>query len=391
MRLAGNPMPLESSLSPEQASAPSGMVSIVVPCFKESENIPLLVERLGHVLQGRDWEVIFVDDDSPDGSAQVLRELAQQNKRVRFLSRIGRRGLSSACVEGMASSAAPYLLVMDADLQHDETIIPQMLDRLAEDPALDLVVGTRYAAGGGTGEWSAIRRFASRFATLLEKMVLRTPLSDPMSGFFLMRREVFDQTVHQLSAKGFKILLDLVLSSPRKLRLAEVPYTFRTRQHGESKLDAVVALEYLMLLLDKLVGRIIPVGFLIYTFVGATGVLLHLGMLAIFFEGLGWSFGPAQTGATVAAMISNFIFNNQLTFRSSRLRGPALLPGMGLYLLVCGIGAVCNVQLASYLFQHDVPWWVAGPVGGLVSAVWNYTVSAHLIWTWLQNQFARRR
>ncbi|HEY5792277.1 MAG TPA: GtrA family protein, partial [Chthoniobacterales bacterium] len=215
------------------------------------------------------------------------------------------------------------------------------------------------------------------------------PLSDPMSGFFVLRRRVFEESVRRLSAKGFKILLDIVLSSPRPLKLAEVPYTFRTRQHGESKLDAVVAFEYLMLLIDKLVGRFIPVGFLLYTLVGASGVVLHLAVLALLFRGMGWGFEAAQAGATFVAMLSNFAFNNLLTFRSSRLKGAAFLPGLALYLAVCGVGAICNVQLAEYLFQHGIPWWVAGTIGGLVGAVWNYAVSAHLIWTWLRQRFTR--
>ncbi len=366
-------------------------VSVIVPTYRERDNIPLVVDRLEKLLGDFDWEAIFVDDDSNDGSLEVLLRLARTNPKVRFIRRIGRRGLASACLEGMASSSAELLAVMDADLQHDETILPAMLKAFGYDALLEFVVGTRYAGDGGVGNWSKSRQFISRFATGIEKAILRTNLSDPMSGFFALRRTVFEETVRRMTGKGFKILLDLVLSAGRPLRIKEFSYEFRTRQHGESKLDVVVGLEYLYLLLDKTLGRFVPVRFLLYVLAGTTGLLLHLGVLAMVFRVFEAPFLVSQTVATVVAMISNFLVNNAITFRSSRLKGPLLPLGLTAYMAICAIGAVVNVQTAEYLHQSTVTWWLAGATGALIGAVWNYAVSTQIVWTWLPRSLKSRK
>ena len=251
-------------------------LSVVVPTFNERANVLELLQRLRECLAGHRWEVIFVDDDSPDGTAQFVREIGQRDNRVRCIQRIGRRGLSLACVEGMLASSAPYLAVIDGDLQHDETLLPHMLERLKQDQT-DIVIGTRYAPGGELGDWNQSRAAISHFATRLSRLVLRADLSDPMSGFFMLRREAMERCVRKLSGIGFKILVDLFASSSRPLRFAELPYEFRTRKAGESKLDTQAAWDYVMLLLDKLIGHLIPVRFLAFSLVGGTGVLVHFG------------------------------------------------------------------------------------------------------------------
>ncbi|MFA7344976.1 MAG: glycosyltransferase family 2 protein [Terrimicrobiaceae bacterium] len=358
-------------------------VTVVVPTFRERENIPLVVERLEALLGEFEWEVVFVDDDSDDGSDSVLLDLSRRHPRVRALRRIGRRGLASACLEGMASSSAEIFAVMDADLQHDETILPAMIGAFRQDPALDLAVGTRYTGEGGFSDWSKRRQFVSKFATLIEKSVLRTPLSDPMSGFFVMRRALFEETVRHMTSKGFKILLDIVLSTRRKLRTQEFPYEFRARRHGESKLDVVVGLEYLYLLVDKTLGRLVPVSFVLYVLAGLSGLLLHLSILGVLYRWGGVSFFDAQISATAVAMISNFLVNNAVTFRSRRLKGFLLAAGLTAYIAICALGAIVNVLSADYLFDHAIPWWFAGAAGALIGAVWNYAVSTQIVWTWL--------
>lgn len=358
--------------------------SIIIPAYNERDNIPLVVERLESLLGDFDWEIVFVDDDSQDGSREVLMDLARAKPRVRFIRRIGRRGLASACLEGMASSAADVFAVMDCDLQHDETILPGMLRAFEEDSQLELAVGSRYTGkGGGTGEWSKSRVFVSRFATKIGSVVRKTELTDPMSGFFAIRRNIFEETVRQMTGKGFKILLDIVLSAGRPLRVREFPYEFRTRQHGESKLDIVVAFEYLYLLADKIFGRFVPVRFVLYVLAGVSGLVLHLGILGVLHKLASVPFGSAQILATLAAMASNFLVNNSVTFRQQRLKGSLFLPGLAAYMLICGIGAVVNVQSAEYLFDQLIPWWFAGAAGALVGAVWNYAVSTQIVWTWL--------
>lgn len=354
-------------------------LTIVVPTMNERDNVGPLVGKLHAALGGVDWEVIFVDDDSIDGTSEVLLELAQHDRRVRCLRRIGRRGLAGACIEGILASTAPIVAVMDADLQHDEGLLWPMLDAIRNGHA-DAVVGSRYASGGSTGDWHPSRRRLSGLATWLAHQLVRTEISDPMSGFFMLRRGVFDAAVRNLSGVGFKILLDILASSPEPVRVAELPYTFRTRVAGESKLDSAAAWEFLLLLLDKTVGRFVPIRFMLFSVVGVIGLAVHLLTLGLAHEGLGASFEVAQSIATLVAMTNNFFINNILTYRDVRLRGRRLLLGLMSFYLICALGAVANVGVASVVYGSDRPWWFAGIAGALVGAVWNYAVSSVFTW-----------
>jgi dolichol-phosphate mannosyltransferase len=360
--------------------AASGAVelSVVVPTFNERDNIALLVERLDQVLAGIAWEVVFVDDDSPDDTAAAVRSLAQRDRRVRVVQRLGRRGLSSACVEGVLSSAAPYFAVMDADLQHDDTMLPAMFAKLkAED--LDVVVGSRYLVDGEIEGLSGRREQISRLGTRVARLILHADLSDPMSGFFVMRRAAFDEAVRGLSLQGFKILLDIFSSSPRQLRFAEVPYRFLPRQHGTSKLDTMAAWEFGMLILDKLIGRIVPVRFFVFAIVGASGLAVHLTALGLL-TAARLEFGAAQTLAVITAMTWNFFLNNLITYRDRRLRGAALLRGLFSFYAICAVGAVANIGVAEIVFNRQGTWWLAGLAGAAIGVVWNFAVSSFLTW-----------
>jgi dolichol-phosphate mannosyltransferase len=368
-----------AEISIERTKIQTVELTIVVPTFNERDNVLEVVQRLDSCLRGYAWEVMFVDDDSPDGTADQIREMARQDRRIRCIQRIGRRGLSSACTEGMMASSAPYLAVMDADCQHDETALPRMVELLKAGEA-DIVVGSRYVDGGGIGNWNASRAKMSRFATHLSRLIIKQDLSDPMSGFFAFRGDVLNPAVRNLSNLGFKILLDLLASSPRPLRLKEVPYEFRNRHAGESKLDSQAMWDYLMLLLDKLVGHIVPVRFIAFGLVGAVGVVLHFALLTTLFRWMGLPFAVSQASATIAAMISNFALNNALTFRDMRLKGWRWARGLALFVLVCGIGALANVGIASYLFTRNRMWVLAAFAGIVVGAVWNYAMSAMYTW-----------
>ena len=359
---------------------PAPELVVVVPTLNERANIAELVARLDAVLRGTAWEVVFVDDDSPDGTAALVRELSAADPRIRGLQRLGRRGLSSACVEGALASAAPIVAVMDADLQHDEAILPLMLAAMREDPCLDLAVGSRYAAGGSVGDWEAGRVAISAFATRLSRLVTSVPIADPMSGFFMIRREKFEAAMRRLSGHGFKILLDLLASSPTPLRLREFAYTFRPRLHGDSKLNSMVAWEYLMLVLDKLVGRVVPVRFVLFALIGGVGVGVNLVVLRIGL-GQGLGFPLAESLATAAAMVGNFLLNNQLTYRDRRLRGARTLRGLAVFCVGCAVGAVANVGIAASVFDTNGQWWLAGLAGAVLGAVWNYAIASTYVWT----------
>ena len=367
------PSPLTSGARPAPIE-----LTVVVPTFNERENVPLLVERLAIVLAGVEWEVVFVDDDSPDGTADVVRDIARRDARVRVIERIGRRGLSSATVEGVLSSAAGYFAVMDADLQHDETALPRMLARIKAE-RLDIVVGSRYLTGNRAAGLSRRRQAISHFAGRISGLVLKADLTDPMSGFFLMTRPAFDETVHRLSQQGFKILLDIFASSPRPLRLAEEPCEFHARRHGESKLDSMAAWEFGMLILDKLIGRYVPVRFVVFAFVGGTGLVVQLGVLYLL-AAFGLGFAPAQSVAVFSAMTWNFFLNNFITYRDRQLRGLKLLRGLVIFYAVCSLGAVANIGVGEFVFDMRQLWWLAGVAGAVIGVVWNFTVSSYLTW-----------
>jgi dolichol-phosphate mannosyltransferase len=354
-------------------------LAIIVPTLDERDNVAELLPRLQQALRGIAWEVVFVDDDSHDGTIELLRDFQRRYPNVRCLRRIGRRGLASACIEGMLASAAPFLAVMDADLQHDERILPRMLDALRSE-RLDIVIGSRFASGASAGGLSPRRLWLSWIANHLSRMIAGVDLSDPMSGFFMLRREFLDDTVHRLSGVGFKILLDLMTSAPRPVRFLELPFELRTRRRGASKLDLPVMLEYVALLGDKLLGRTVPWRFVVFVLVGSFGLVVHLAVLALCLKLLGLPFYSSQVVATLVAMTSNFNLNNILTYRDRRLRGYALIYGHASFYLICSVGALANFQIAELLYQKGVHWAPAGLLGAVVGAVWNYAVSS--IFTW---------
>lgn len=355
-------------------------LAIIVPTFNEANNIAPLVESLESVLTGVDWEVMFVDDDSPDGTYRVVRNLGAQNSRVRGLLRIGRRGLSSACIEGMLACNARYLAVMDADHQHDESLLPRMLKTLREG-GVDLVVGSRYVGGGSSDQGlSYVRSAGSKLATRLSLMLLPQRLSDPMSGFFMMRKEVLDGSLGRLYGKGFKILLDIISAHEGPIRIAETPYDMKPRHAGESKLDSTVVLDFLLMLLDRKLRGLVPARFFLFIMVGLSGVGVHMAVLYALFALLSNSFAWSQALATVVAMTSNFFLNNHYTFRDRRLHGREIITGLLSFYVACGIGALINVALASFLFERGMLWVAAGLVGAAIGAVWNFTLSSFLTW-----------
>lgn len=361
-----------------QSSVPIEL-AVVIPTFKERESVPLLLEKLHSTLDGFEWEAIFVDDHSPDGTAEYLRSIAVTNPRIHVIERIGRRGLSSACIEGMMATAAPYIAVMDADLQHDESVLPAMLEKIKAEN-LDVVVASRKVAGGSMGEFAESRVRLSNLGSDVSKLICHCDVTDPMSGFFVVNSTFFRNTAGRLTGTGFKILLDILASSKTPPKLGEVPYRFRTRQAGESKLDVNVQLEYLYLIIDKVIGSYVPTRFVLFLLVGSLGVLVHLGVLAAVYLAHREQFALAQAIATFVAMTFNFLLNNVVTFRDRRLRGTKLITGLLLFYLACSLGAMINVSFASMLAHAGIAWYVAGAAGTIISSVWNYWVNTVLTW-----------
>jgi dolichol-phosphate mannosyltransferase len=384
MPAAGDP---EAGGAPVPGASETAVLSVVLPTFNERDNLPVLLQRLEATLAGIAWEAIVVDDNSPDGTAELARSIANHDPRVRVIRRVGRRGLSGACIEGMLASSAEFVAVMDADLQHDETLLPRMLAALtgADGGAgADLAVASRHVEGGDVGAGlSGVRASGSTLANRLARIFLKVELSDPMSGFFMIRRAEVERLAPKLSSQGFKILLDIVASARGSLRVVELPFVFRERLHGESKLDTLVALDFLGLILSKLAGDLVSVRFLMFMMVGASGVVVHMAALFTLIETFGVEFTIAQTAATFVAMTSNFWLNNRLTYRDRRLTGFAALRGLLTFYLVCGFGVVANVGVASLIYREDggaLLIGIAGAAGAVMGAVWNYAASSVLTW-----------
>ena len=353
-------------------------LTVVVPTFNEAANVKPLVRKLEAALAGVEWQVIFVDDDSPDDTAGVVKAIAALDSRVECLHRIGRRGLAGAVIEGVMASAAPFVAVMDGDMQHDERLLPKMLAALAEDRA-ELVVGSRYV-GGPEADASALgatREAGSRFANWLGQKVLRVPLTDPMSGFFMLRRELVEAVASKLDTAGFKVLFDIVACQDRPPRFIELPYQFRAREAGTSKLDNGVVVQYLGLLTAKFTRDAISPRFLMFAIVGASGLVVHMAILRSM---LPLGFSGAQTSAALGAMTWNYLINNAVTYRDRRKRGFALVSGYFKFVFLCSIPLAANVAVATMVYERGPAWWVAGVAGAVVAAAWNYVTTSRAVW-----------
>ncbi len=357
-------------------------LTVVIPTFKECANIRPLYALLAKALSGRSWEAVYVDDDSPDRTADEVRALAGEAPNVRLIHRIGRRGLAGACIEGMLSSIATHVAVIDADLQHDETRLPVMLELFAADKDLDIVIGSRHVEGGSaTGGLSAVRAWGSDLATRMAQRALKITASDPMSGFFMLRRQCFHQVVTDLQPEGFKILADMLAASGGRWKQAEVGYEFRQRHAGESKMDSAVALEFLGLLVSRMTGGLLSIRFVLFALVGGSGVIVQLVALRLFLFGLPEQFAVAQALAVWIAMSTNFVMNNLITYRDRALKGgAAILQGLISFYAVCSIGALANVGLATWIYDATHSPEVAGIAGAVVGALWNFVASSLVTW-----------
>lgn len=381
--------PRETALAQYDASLPGvpasprsiqdvSELAIVIPTLNERDNIPLLANRLASVLTGIAWEAIFVDDDSADGTIDAVRDLSRCDHRIRGIRRISRRGLSGASLEGMLSTSARFVAVMDADLQHDETRLVEMLALLQRGDA-DVVVASRYCETAKEVGLSKVRQYGSRLATRMAQVLLKTNLSDPMSGFFMLRRDIIDGVAHKLSRQGFKILVDILASSPTSLRVQEIPFSFSPRLYGESKLDSAVVLEYLGLLVSKASGGLLSIRFLMFGLVGCSGVVINLVVLAVLLA-RHVGFAEAQTAAMLTAMTSNYVLNNALTYRDRRRHGWRFLTGLASFASLCGLGVVAGVGVSTLLYQASTPWLLAGIAGAAMGAMWNYVASSAVTW-----------
>ncbi len=364
-------------------------LAIVLPTFNERDNLASLIDRLHVALAGISWEAIFVDDNSPDGTSDEARMLSLRDPQVRVIQRINRRGLASAAIEGMLSTAAPVVAVMDADHQHDPNLLPDMLKAVTSGEC-DVAVASRFAEGSSTEAWNApSREKASTIANAIARKVTGVELSDPMSGYFMLKAETLRTTAPRLSGVGFKILLDILATSEAKLRVKDFPMAFGARVSGESKLDRTVVFEFLVGLYDKWLGRIIPTRFALFGTIGAMGVVVHMAVLAAFLAATGGAiqsqavtaFEIGQTLAAIVAMTFNFFLNNALTYADKRLTGSAALArGWAKFGLTCSVGLLANVGVAAVLVRFGFHAYPAALTGIVIGSVWNFALSSKFVW-----------
>lgn len=353
-------------------------LSIIVPTFNERENISALIEAIKTALTGINWEIIVVDDDSPDETYNLVEQISRYDARVRLVRRVGRRGLSSAVIEGVLNASGDVIGVIDADFQHDENILPVMYREINAQRA-DIVVGTRYAQGGEVSDWNAARHKMSDVATRLSRLLIGSRTSDPMSGFFLARKALFTNLVYDLSQRGYKILLDLISSAPSTIKIIEVPYKFKGRRMGSSKLDAMVLAEFGFLIIEKLTYGLIPPRLVLFCCVGGLGLILHLSVLFALAD-ISMSFIDAQAIATFCAMVFNFFVNNEFTYRDQRVVGYRILIKLPLFCAICSIGALANVGVAELALQQTQSWTIAGIAGAMMGAVFNFGSASRVVW-----------
>ena len=325
-------------------------VSVVVPTFNEADNLPVLLDRLELVLAQLDFEIVVVDDDSPDQTWRVAEAYAERSRRVRVMRRIGRRGLASAVLDGMAIADGQVLAVIDADLQHDESILPAMVAAVADGGA-DVCIGSRVAEGGSYGQFRPSRRVVSWAGTQLARSLLGVTVGDPMSGFFTVSRSRFELVRSSITGRGFKILLEIVARGP-KPQVAEVGYCFRERASGATKLTASVATAYLVAVMELTLGRLASARFIVYfaLALAAAAARPTLSSLIELIMPKGSSGRPGPTAALLgaeAAILAEFALHNRVTFARASYRGWRRVGPLFRFHLVAGHALLCYAGLGT--------------------------------------------
>lgn len=371
---------------------------MITPTFNEAENLPVLIERLHTALLDVTHEIIVADDDSPDGTWEVADRIAAHDPTVRVMRRFHDRGLSAAVLDGMSIARGDHLAVIDADLQHDESVLPAMLEEVRSDRA-DVCVGSRSTAGGGYGDWASSRRFVSWVATVVARLLLRVPVSDPMSGFFVISRRVYNRAAPGINPRGFKVLLEFI-GRDHDLRVTEVGYEFANRVHGETKLNRSVIRSYLLAVAELRLGRQVDPVFLLYVLVGVVG----LGVNSLVFTlaegvgvprittGLNAALDPIDGSFLLSVVVSIlvlFFLNNEFTFWEQRYRGWRQLPAFGVFFAMSLVGTLVHVAIFKFLQSIGLLLSVFGPtwsrvtqnlIGALVALVVNWYLNSTYLW-----------
>ncbi|MBF0286761.1 MAG: glycosyltransferase family 2 protein [SAR324 cluster bacterium] len=351
-------------------------LSIIIPTYNECPNLPLIVEQLQQILKGHLYEIIIVDDNSEDGTWQLAKEMSLQHQNIQLIRRIHRKGLTSAVIEGFLLGKGESVAVVDADMQHDLRLLPVMLEHMGE---YDIVIGSRYLEQKSIPGWNRLRLWGSRLATQLACHFLKREVTDPLSGFFMLKRSIVHEVAPDLYSEGFKILLDLLLKCPRA-KIKELHYEFGKRLHGTSKMDTKVVLDFIDLLISQTFFARFSLQFIHYGIIGASGVAVHFAALYLLYVKWGWHYGVSLVFAIEIALLSNYIWNNQWTFARQRFLKSEWWKGLVRYNAACSLGSLYNLAIAWYLVLQGHSWWLASMLGIWVGISWNYLANKTFTW-----------
>jgi dolichol-phosphate mannosyltransferase len=360
----------------------SNRVTIVLPTFNERQNIIPIATRLLPLGKSHQIEILFVDDDSADGTADEIRELSQLHPCIRLIRRVGRFGLSSAIKEGILDATGDVVVVMDSDGQHDPDAVEQAVSALIKND-LDLVIGSRFHPDATINGLSAKRERNSNWANAVARFSLPRyrQLTDYMSGFFALRPAQCLPYVRQVDVSGFKFLYELLALSHGQLRVGEIPLTFQPRISGESKLNLAVVWDLGISILHTLLLRSVPRRALSFALVGTTGIATHLLLFSLGRHLLNLGFEQAQALAVICAASTNFLINNVLTFRAQQLKGIRILIGLLRFLMVTSLGMVANVGVSSAFYHRISHQPLLALLAGIaIDFVWKYAASSKFVW-----------
>ena len=357
------------------------ILTIIIPTFNEVKNVDEIIKRLNKVLNQIKFRIIFVDDNSSDGTIDKVKENQLIHNNIDLIIRVGRRALAGACIEGLLNSSSQLVAIIDCDLQHDENILPKMYALFKKQPTLDLVVGSRHIdEGTSSSGFSLLREYGSKIAIKVTQILLRIKISDPMSGFFMVKNSSLLPIIKKLQPDGFKILADILASVKGRWNIKEVGYIFRKRKSGDSKMNVTVILELIALILSHLSFRFFSIRFIMFGMVGASGILVQLISTFLLMNYISLDFIIAHILSVIIAMTSNFSLNNILTFKDKALTGTKYIKGLLTFYLVCSIGAFLNIAIADYLFKNFGLWIFSSVSGAFIAALWNFLFNSIITW-----------
>ena len=353
------------------------LVSLVIPTYNEKENIVPLVERLSRAFANQNYEILFVDDNSKDGTVDLISELAARYP-VKVMVRLNERGLATAVLHGFKYARGNIIGVMDADLQHPPEINPSLLKAIEN--GADMAIASRYVRGGGCPNWGLARRIISRGALSLAHVFLPNTrkVKDPMSGFFMFKRDGLDKVEFQ--PVGYKILMEMLVMGKFQ-NVVEVPFIFEDRSSGRSKMKARQQIDYLRHIFSLMRRKGELVRFLKFIGVGLSGTIVNLGILRLVNALTNWSGYVALVPGIEVSIITNFLLNDFFTFSDRRTGNMKSFFGRLLrYNLVALSGAVINYAIAAGLFTVGLNIYLADFIGIVVAFLWNYFFST--VWAW---------